>query len=427
MQRSVLVVAIASPVLPGSHSTRIRGLIAGLRSSGYRVCLLKCVGSSAESDAMRDFFDEVGGGMEVIEARGGAIRSATKAAMATGSLSPGLARKVQSLRNLVRRRAIPDTYVSWVPFAIAEGRRWVRKNCPVAIISSGAPFSSHIVGGSLSRLCRVPLVLDYGDPWVFEPGRPRSGVRLAVEYRLERSILSRCVLASFTTHETIELYRKKFPGIKCSYAFVPMGYSDTDFPSRKSGPARSGGDALTVLYGGRVGREYRSLQPLKDIVRAEIAADHARPIKFRFFGSELSLVKDELREGIESGVVSIGGNLAHEDFVSSMRDADGLLILGNNSSLQIPGKIAQSLAAARPILYLPNLSASEHDPGLHLLKSIQTSEIFEFRCMDDYWNFRASCESGLAPEMDSQGLAGLEWRTISKRFVESMESSLKVG
>ena len=74
-----------------------------------------------------------------------------------------------AVKNVVRRIANcvlqPDPQVLWVPNAIRMGRELLKRQPFDAILASGPPFSTFLVGRALSSQCGVPLAVDYRDEW----------------------------------------------------------------------------------------------------------------------------------------------------------------------------------------------------------------------------------------------------------------------
>jgi glycosyltransferase involved in cell wall biosynthesis len=53
----------------------------------------------------------------------------------------------------------------WLPGAVREGKRLLRELPHDAIVATGPPFSTFVIGARLARFGGLPLVLDYRDEW----------------------------------------------------------------------------------------------------------------------------------------------------------------------------------------------------------------------------------------------------------------------
>ena len=62
----------------------------------------------------------------------------------------------------------PDAQIGWLPHAILNGLRCIRKMGVRVIFSSYPPASSHLVGLALKRLTGLPWVADFRDCWTYD-------------------------------------------------------------------------------------------------------------------------------------------------------------------------------------------------------------------------------------------------------------------
>ncbi len=63
----------------------------------------------------------------------------------------------------------PDIYFGWIRSAVKEGLRVIEKEKPDVIYVTGPPYSTFIVGYELSLKTKLPLALEYRDPWTGNP------------------------------------------------------------------------------------------------------------------------------------------------------------------------------------------------------------------------------------------------------------------
>ncbi|TKA97378.1 glycosyltransferase family 4 protein [Cereibacter changlensis] len=420
MNRHVVVLAPSSPPSGGSHATRITALIEALKRSGWRVTLVTGAWSD-ERRAASVQFRTVQSLSRVIEARGGFFRSA---AVRVGSLgkSPGSRqRMVQAVRAFVRARAFPDTYASWIPYATRASLREIREGGADLIISSGAPFSSHIAGYLVSRLSGVPLALDYGDPWVYEPGRPRRGLRLWIEHHLEAAILNWSKVVSVTTQATIDLYKAKFPKLQVPFVLSPMGFDREDFlrPLAKSVPDRV---VLNFAYTGRINEEYRSVDDFVHLLNCVGGGSPA--FCFHFYGSEFGGVRDSMAAFEENGIVRFHDSVDHQEYIQVLRQSDGLVLFGNNNYVQVPGKVADYLAARKNILYFTNVKDPQLDPALRSITEVQNDGVFLGSSRGGFHEYVSACVSG-PPAQDNDKLEHLSWERCFVPFLAAVSDVMR--
>ena len=60
---------------------------------------------------------------------------------------------------------IPDRSMPWIPIAVVECLHVVRKFRPDVIYVSCPEFGANIAGAIVQKITRIPLVIDYDDPW----------------------------------------------------------------------------------------------------------------------------------------------------------------------------------------------------------------------------------------------------------------------
>ncbi len=63
----------------------------------------------------------------------------------------------------------PDPYFPWIRRATKLGKKILKKQKIDAILVTGPPFSTFLVGYNLSKKYNIPLILDYRDPWLGNP------------------------------------------------------------------------------------------------------------------------------------------------------------------------------------------------------------------------------------------------------------------
>jgi len=90
------------------------------------------------------------------------------------------------LDKLVEMLEWPDESIFWVAPAIIAGRRLLRESAPRAIVVFMMPYSAGLAGIALSRLARLPLILNLDDSPTCTDMHPFFPTRL--HYRLARAL-----------------------------------------------------------------------------------------------------------------------------------------------------------------------------------------------------------------------------------------------
>ena len=251
--------------------------------------------------------------------------------------------------------AMPDKDVGWVAPAIARGLRASAGRRPDVIFSSAPPWSTHIVAAALARRLGSRWVADFRDPWVRSPWtRYTTGPAKGVATWLERLVVTTADAVLFTTEAARQEFAGHYgPAMAGRFHAVPNGCDPADFDGIESGPAT---DQLVLLHAGTL-YGGRSPLPLLRAVAAVAAADPraAARLRVRFLGSTtfpgLDIPRVCADLGI-AGLVDLVPRVERRESLAEMRRASALVILQGGTSMAIPGKLYEYLAAGRPILAL---------------------------------------------------------------------------
>jgi hypothetical protein len=124
---------------------------------------------------------------------------------------------------------IPDIFVGWIPLAIYNGLKIIKKEQIDLIYVSVSPVSSAIVGLFLKKITGKPVILDYRDPFgvdlgKYQPGLSKGFFRKNVNKWMDNFFIKRCDLFTVTTKETEELYRWQFPAVNNKIHTIYNGF-----------------------------------------------------------------------------------------------------------------------------------------------------------------------------------------------------------
>ncbi len=265
------------------------------------------------------------------------------------------------ISSLKMKLLIPDSNVSWLPFAVLRGANLIAKNKYDIIFTSSFPYSSHIVGYILKKLYKIPWVAEFSDPWSFNPINKPLGLKFIVNKELEELILKETDGLVFMTDETKQLYLEKFDFLQENKALViPSGYEPKDYPDN----VNNFQNKFTILYAGTIGKRINILKSFFKAVNylASTIDDFNKDYEVLLIGN----IGKEVIPFLTKKIVSIG----YVDFLESldyMKRSCVLLLLGNEGNVQIPSKVYNYLGAKIPILAI---LGNEYDPLKNLLKGI---------------------------------------------------------
>jgi glycosyltransferase involved in cell wall biosynthesis len=262
------------------------------------------------------------------------------------------------VRGLAKSVLQPDPQVLWLPGAVREGKRLLRDVPHAAIVASGPPFSTFLIGARLSRATGVPLVLDYRDEWDISSaywenkglGRASHAVQTWMQHRAARAarVLLATTQASAAALETTRQRAGSTARVECIY----NGFDPDDFPPA---PAAAPPGPYRLAYVGTLWN-LTSVAPLVEAVSrlAERSPDLAADLELVFAGRRTEPQQQLLGRlrGLPCRLVE-HPYLSHDQALDLIRSADGLCALLSDlphAQRVVPAKIFEYMAARRPVL-----------------------------------------------------------------------------
>jgi glycosyltransferase involved in cell wall biosynthesis len=259
----------------------------------------------------------------------------------------------------------PDPQILWRPRAVREGLKLLNEVRHDAIIATGPPFSSLLVGATLSRRTRLPLLLDYRDEWgisnAYWENKRHGALSNRIQCRMQKSAVRAAdVLLATTPSSAAHLAEvAASAGSTARSTWIYNGFDAEDF--RSAGPLpqelHHDGVRATRFRLAFVGTLW-NLNPIGPVVQAvqrlsESAPHLAERLELVFVGRRTPDQDQELDrlQTLPCRVIRLPF-VEHAQAVAVMRDADALLLL--NADLPhthriINAKTFEYIAARRPI------------------------------------------------------------------------------
>lgn len=357
--RRVLVVTYYFPPSGGAGVQRTLKTVRYLRDAGYEPVVLT-VEAGAYPSLDLALAADVPAGVEVVRTPapdpfavyGRLTGRSRQQAVAVGSVERegALARLAAWLRANV---FLPDARVGWVPFARGAAKRVLgdaeRAFRPfAAVITSGPPHSTHLVGIGLHRT-GVPWIADFRDPWTginFYDELPMTRLAQTLDQRLERRVL-RTADAVTTVSPTWARMLEARGGLPDGAVHVVHnGVDEADLVDAAAVRA----DAFVLAH---VGSLYASRNPAALwAALARLQADGAIPkLVVRLVGRvDEAVLADARATGVP---VEAEPYVPHDAAVREMAAA-ALLVLSIEPFAaergMITGKLYEYLASGRPVL-----------------------------------------------------------------------------
>lgn len=280
----------------------------------------------------------------------------------------GLNKVAQWLRGNI---FLPDARVGWVPFGSRVARKLVQKQKFDAVMSTGPPHSSHLIGMAAHKASGLPWVVDMRDPWVeiyYRDQMYEGAIAKRIQAHLERKVLS-------TANAVISVSRHLGVGFKRrvqmrDYETIPNGYDPADIPLGTP-PVRER-DTFVI---GHIGT-YSLLTHSEGFVAALQQLQPNIPVEVHLVGK----VDSEALEAYRAQGIPVKGvpYLSHSNAIAYMQSVDVLMLAlprthGDSAAGIISGKAFEYVSARRPILAL---GPTEGDLA-GLLSQTQSGNIFD--------------------------------------------------
>ena len=265
---------------------------------------------------------------------------------------------LRSALNLLSQAVFqPDNKVGWIPFALREVKCQLSEGHFDLLYSTAPPFSAHLVGGLAAWQTKIPLVLDFRDPWTDNQfARYPTPLHLWANRAAERWALKAAAAVVSTNDRMTQTLRDKLgPDRRARFRTISHGFDPADF-ERIPGHGRPGGEdrAFTIAYTGafydRLTPRYflEALRVLLD-EHPEIARD-VRAVFVGMFRRENERLVQELRL---DEVVEVTSYVEHSESVRRLMAADLTWFMigdGPGAEMWSPGKLFEYIACRKPIL-----------------------------------------------------------------------------
>ena len=437
-QRRLLLIAYQFPPVGGAGVQRVTKFVKYLPQFGWQVTVLTVKNPSVpilDESLLRDIPKQTILARAKTWEPGYAIKSLV--ARANTPSAPTFRSVIRSsiknaLRSLANGVLQPDPQILWVPDAIRMGRELLSSQTYDAILASGPPFSTFLVGRALSLRCGVPLAVDYRDEWDLanEYMENRKFGRMAsfIQRRQQERVLRSASAVIATTQASAARLKSSLEraGSQARASCIYNGFDPDDFPAAANEQATRRSDApLRVVYVGTLWK-LTSMAPFGEALRAlsNRLPDLGRRFKLVVAGRRTPEEQQSLDSlQAATGCVEQLAYVEHKDAVALMRSAD--ILLANLADLPgtdrvLPAKAFEYLAVRRPILALTPRgelwSLLQQHPGTALFNPANVGDIAAF--------LEFSLEHGVNPDVQ-QGLHadldGLDRISQCRQLAEILE------
>jgi glycosyltransferase involved in cell wall biosynthesis len=244
----------------------------------------------------------------------------------------------------------PDEHIGWAPDAVRRGYGITKATRVDCIYATGGPWSGLLAATVLHKLCGIPLVLDFRDPWATNPNlSAKSRLSRSLQARMESVCVRSARMVIANTEELRQDFTRRYARMDSNrFATVTNGFEQ--IPGKDIGS----NDRLTLVHAGEL---YLSRNPL-NFLRAVVDLVNrgtipVNKLKIQLVGGiEINdaAMESELSSGVLRSVLEIKPRVSHDEVLSIQQSASALLLIQPGFPLQVPRKLYEYLSLARPIL-----------------------------------------------------------------------------
>jgi glycosyltransferase involved in cell wall biosynthesis len=297
-------------------------------------------------------------------ANGGSPRTPTPPAPTSAppeSLTRRMARYVVSLVWF-----LPDDVKNWSLRAAPVAVRLIRRHKLDWVLTSGPPFSVHVIGLTGRILTGARWAADFRDPWMdllhTRPRRTRSLLSDRLERWMEASVVRWADLIVLTTEPMRDAMRARYPeALSSKFVCIPNSI-DTD--AVNAGERLEKFDVLTITYAGTLyfDRSPETLfRAVSDLVRRGIVSCDGIRIKLIGHCQEVDGIPTRTlanRYGLD-GIVEVSDPMPYAEVVRVMKRSHLLLALAPERHRMLVGaKMYDYLGSGSALLVLADPGAT---------------------------------------------------------------------
>ncbi|EMN7257599.1 glycosyltransferase [Vibrio vulnificus] len=326
-------------------------------------------------------------------------------------------------KTLIRSLIFPDRMIFWNKSAEQKFTKLRNEKNIDLIITVGFPFSTHLLGYKLKRKYGIKWIMDYGDPWSFNPSSETVPYyRRWLDRIVESFIIKSCDHITVTTETTKSAFESEFKHLP-KITVIQQGVDFDLFRNRNDLYKFDDELTLNFFYSGIF---YKDIRNPENFFIA-ISKIRKLPIKINIIiAGHMEDYIFEMLERLsfpECIKLKFVGNISFEEVVNYQIKSDGLLFFGNKGSLQVPGKIYEYLASGTPIFSI----SYQQDAVSEMIKFYRRGETSLNGVEELKNNFEIFIDKLLLGEgsYNKDDILDFDWKNISRKMNNVVSSVLE--
>ena len=256
--------------------------------------------------------------------------------------------------------SFPDRQLGWLPFAVKSGLNIIRQKKIDIILSTGAPWTSLLIGRILSGLTRLPLVLDYRDPWIDNPFHQSGNSQIYNGFSrfLEKNLVNKASAVVLNTDSLRRAFVKKYSKHH-KFHVLHNGFLEEDLRADVEVDFVVGSDDFIFIHTGDIYGN-RSIDnfliAFKECVQRHVLGQKLAKICLIGVDENLGRKCRLLLGGlIFNECCILSERIPHDNCIAYLKKSQCFLIFQQDTTIQVPRKLFEYLALRKPILAItPN-------------------------------------------------------------------------
>ncbi|MCF8363244.1 MAG: glycosyltransferase family 4 protein [Prolixibacteraceae bacterium] len=285
---------------------------------------------------------------------------------------------------------IPDARKYWRLFAYKKAKKIIKTNNIDAIVTTGPPHSTHLIGYKLKKNTNIPWIADFRDPWInifYNKFFPRTSRTQRKDKLLEDRVIKNSDALIVVSKGMLKEFQKRSKNISIIY----NGYDAKDIPKRKETATQK----FILSYIGN----FKPNQNIDIIWKAisELSKedkDFNNLFQLDIIGNISSCVNNDVKKYKIENKVNLFGFVKHDEAVTKMIQANALLFIipqVENNKLIITGKLFEYLASKTPIISIGPTKGNASEILKESLRSPMIDyadfETFKLTLLDEFKNW----------------------------------------
>ncbi|VTS27255.1 Uncharacterised protein [Streptococcus pseudoporcinus] len=334
----ILVVSYHYPPYEGSCSDKNKKIVKKLLNSGFEVIVLT---KNAISE-----IDQFSDNLTIIRtAKNGILH---KSMDFLPKINPER-NKRSKYSKLISDSLIPDSTIDW----LCEAKKCFKLNYELfsnvdLILSISSPYSAHLVSSYISKKIDRPFIMVYGDPWIYEPKRKRGFLRYRLEKTMENKLVQEAAKILLITDWNKEKYQEIYNLPDNKVYTYHIGFNPEYIRTTSKSVKSEMNHKLNIIYGGSLDEVHRNPEPFLTAMKQ---LEH---IHLSIYNSDNPKIASMIENYGLSDKVSLFPIIASSEFNELLNQSDALLLFGNKTPFQVPGKLFNYIATEKTIIYVKN-------------------------------------------------------------------------